>query len=94
MEISQKGDAWEWKASDKVVVKSSGKFRGSKRLSLCWMENGSLVGSEEGGAAGAEMDRGGTISEQKQRPDTRTCPWIGCGGRVNVLGLPEQGTTN
>lgn len=62
------------------MVKSSGKFRGSKRLSLCWMENGSLVGSEEGGAAGAEMDRGGTISEQKQRPDTRTCPWIGCGG--------------
>lgn len=65
---------WEWTASDKVVVKSSGKFRGSKRLSLCWTENGSLADSREGGAAGAETDRGRTISEQKQRLDTRTCP--------------------
>lgn len=42
---------------DKVVVKSNGKFRGSKRLSGCWTENGSLGGSGEGWAALAEMDR-------------------------------------
>lgn len=49
--------AWEWEASDKVVVKSSGKFRDSKRLSGCWTESGSPGGSKEGWAALAEMER-------------------------------------
>lgn len=71
--------AWEWKASDKVVVKFSGKFRGSKRLSGCWTEDGSLGGSKEGWAVPAERDRARTISQQMRRQNTRTCHWIGCG---------------